>query len=143
MKKIKLFSLTLIVCLLMSIASPAALALEDPGIEAKAAVLVDLDTGRVLYDLNMDQQRSPASLTKVMTVLLALEAPFHNYYMTVSGHMNYNFPGNAMARKHKAEVADLEMSDSAKAYLAGWFSFSSSLSEFFKLFQCVLAVASE
>ena len=74
MKKIKLFSLTLIVCLLMSIASPAALALEEPGIEAKAAVLVDLDSGRVLYDLNMDQQRSPASLTKIMTVLLALEA---------------------------------------------------------------------
>ena len=74
MKKIKLFSLTLIICLIMSFAAPAAFALEEPGIEAKAAVLVDLDSGRVLYSLNMDQQRSPASLTKIMTVLLALEA---------------------------------------------------------------------
>ena len=74
MKKIKLFSLTLVICLLMSLAAPAALALEEPAIEAKAAVLVDLDSGRALYSLNMDEQRSPASLTKIMTVLIALEA---------------------------------------------------------------------
>ena len=74
MKKIKLFSLTLLICLVMSLASPAAYALEEPKIEAKAAVLVDLDTGRVLYSLNMDEQRAPASLTKIMTTLLALEA---------------------------------------------------------------------
>ena len=74
MKKIKLFSLTLLVCIIMSIASPAAYALDEPQIEAKAAVLVDLDSGRVLYSLNMDEQRAPASLTKIMTTLLALEA---------------------------------------------------------------------
>lgn len=46
------------------------------------------------------------------------EAPFHTYYMTVSGHMNYNFMGNAMAAKHKDEVAHLDMSEEARAYLA-------------------------
>ena len=74
MKKIKLFSLILVICLMMSVSAPAASALDEPQIEAKAAVLVDLDSGRALYSLNMDEQRSPASLTKVMTVLLALEA---------------------------------------------------------------------
>ena len=52
----------------------SAYALDDPDINAKAAVLVDLNSGRPLYSLNMDEQRSPASLTKIMAVLLALEA---------------------------------------------------------------------
>ncbi|MGM9566862.1 MAG: LTA synthase family protein [Clostridia bacterium] len=44
--------------------------------------------------------------------------PFHIYYMTVSGHLEYNFGGNAMAAKHRAEVEDLPYSDAAKAYIA-------------------------
>lgn len=43
---------------------------------------------------------------------------FHVYYMTVSGHMNYNFTGNAMAYKNKEAVAGLEMSENAQAYIA-------------------------
>jgi phosphoglycerol transferase MdoB-like AlkP superfamily enzyme len=43
---------------------------------------------------------------------------FHVYFMTVSGHMNYNFKGNAMSSKNKEAVAELPMSDNAKAYIA-------------------------
>ena len=46
------------------------------------------------------------------------QAPFHIYYMTVSGHLEYNFGGNAMAAKHRAEVEALPYSDAAKAYIA-------------------------
>lgn len=46
------------------------------------------------------------------------DAPFHTYYMTVSGHMNYTFMGNSMAFKHKDEVAHLDMGENARAYLA-------------------------
>ncbi len=74
MKKIKLFPLIILICLVLGMGSPAAYALDEPEIPAKAAILVDLDSGRVIYSLNMDEQRSPASLTKIMTVLLALEA---------------------------------------------------------------------
>ena len=74
MKKFKIFPLMLIICLIMAMAAPSAFALEDPEINAKAAVLVDLDSGKVLYGHNQDQQRAPASLTKIMTVLLTLEA---------------------------------------------------------------------
>ena len=74
MKKIKIFPLVLLICLVMAMAAPAAHALEEPDINAKAAVLVDLDSGKMLYGHNQDQQRAPASLTKVMTVLLTLEA---------------------------------------------------------------------
>jgi len=43
---------------------------------------------------------------------------FHTYYMTVSGHLNYTFTGNMMAAKHKSEVANLNLSEHCKAYIA-------------------------
>jgi lipoteichoic acid synthase len=43
---------------------------------------------------------------------------FHAYYMTVSGHMQYNFTGNMMAYKNKKLVEDLDYSEEGKAYLA-------------------------
>lgn len=44
--------------------------------------------------------------------------PFMTYYLTVSGHLNYNFYGNNMASKHKKEVSSLKYSDAVKAYYA-------------------------
>lgn len=46
------------------------------------------------------------------------QEPFHVYYMTVSGHMNYTFIGNSMAYKNRAVVKDLPYSEEAKAYIA-------------------------
>ncbi len=46
------------------------------------------------------------------------QQPFHAYYMTVSGHMNYNFYGNHMASKNKQYVEHLPYSDVSKAYIA-------------------------
>lgn len=43
---------------------------------------------------------------------------FHAYYMTVSGHMNYSFTGNSMAGKNKELVADMDDTESMKAYVA-------------------------
>ena len=40
---------------------------------AKAALLIDLNTGRTIFEQNADEQVYPASLTKIMTCLLALE----------------------------------------------------------------------
>lgn len=42
--------------------------------EAKSAILMDMDTGTVLYDKNSDQKLPPASITKIMTMLLIMEA---------------------------------------------------------------------
>lgn len=44
--------------------------------------------------------------------------PFMTYYLTVSGHLNYNFYGNNMAEKHKKEVENLGYSEEIKAYFA-------------------------
>lgn len=46
------------------------------------------------------------------------QEPFHIYYMTVSGHMQYSFEGNQMAFKNKRFVQDAPYSEQAKAYLA-------------------------
>ncbi len=46
------------------------------------------------------------------------DEPFHTYYLTVSGHVMYNFSGNAMAKKHMALVEDLDYSETTKAYIA-------------------------
>lgn len=43
---------------------------------------------------------------------------FHVYYMTVSGHMNYNFAGNKMSSKNKDLVADLPYNEEGRAYIA-------------------------
>ena len=49
-------------------------AVEDPEIHAEAALLVDANTGKPVYAKNADQEMYPASLTKIMTALLVLEA---------------------------------------------------------------------
>lgn len=45
-----------------------------PEIKAQAAVLLDAKTGEVLYDKKMHERHAPASTTKIMTALLALES---------------------------------------------------------------------
>ena len=45
----------------------------EPIINGKSAILVELNTGTILYAKNMNQRMYPASTTKVMTALLALE----------------------------------------------------------------------
>lgn len=54
-------------------AEPVISLLEE-SVPAKAAILMDQQTGRVLYEQNADEQLPPASITKVMTLLLVMEA---------------------------------------------------------------------
>ena len=58
--------------LLFSLAAPAFAAQLD--VEAKAVVLMEKTTGEVLYEENAHQPLEPASVTKVMTLLLIMEA---------------------------------------------------------------------
>ncbi|WP_446728308.1 D-alanyl-D-alanine carboxypeptidase family protein [Peribacillus sp. TH27] len=57
---------------------PHTKAAEDKGVDlaanAKSAILIERDTGTVLYDKNADDRLSPASMTKIMTMLLIMEA---------------------------------------------------------------------
>ena len=46
------------------------------------------------------------------------DKPFATYYMTVSGHLNYNFGGNSMAYRNRKAVSNLKYSTAIKAYYA-------------------------
>lgn len=75
----KIFSAFLIICLILSSVTTVS-AYEPSGIEitAKAALLVSLDTGEVLFEKNADEKVYPASITKIMTTLLILESEKYN-----------------------------------------------------------------
>ena len=70
MKKLRSFLLALL--LLASLAAPAAA--EDLAVEAQSCLLMEKTTGQVLYAVNEHEQLEPASVTKVMTLLLVMEA---------------------------------------------------------------------
>ncbi|HEX6262082.1 MAG TPA: D-alanyl-D-alanine carboxypeptidase family protein [Actinomycetota bacterium] len=66
-----------------SLETPAPSA-RPPRIAAPSAVLVDLSTGHVLWERRPDRPRPIASLTKIMTVLIALESSNLDDVVTVS-----------------------------------------------------------
>lgn len=53
-------------------------------VRAKASALIDLDAGALLYGGNIDAQIYPASLTKIMTCMIALERGNLDDILTVS-----------------------------------------------------------
>ncbi len=46
----------------------------DLGLQSKAAVLMEASTGTIIYENNPDQVLSPASITKIMTLVLIFDA---------------------------------------------------------------------
>lgn len=55
-----------------------------PNINSPSALLMDLSSGKILYEKNIDQKMYPASLTKIMTATIALENCDLNDIATVS-----------------------------------------------------------
>ena len=53
---------------------PAAAVSGGPAVEAGSAILMEKETGTVLYEANAHDKLEPASVTKVMTLLLVMEA---------------------------------------------------------------------
>lgn len=76
MKKIITFLLSIIICLNIPITCYAEESTdnEDKKINAESVVLMCMDTGEVLYRENEYEHLSPASVTKIMSMLLMLEA---------------------------------------------------------------------
>ncbi|TJX16267.1 D-alanyl-D-alanine carboxypeptidase [Tissierella creatinini] len=69
MKK-KIISIVLIVSLVMF----PLLSYGELGLRSKSAVLMDYNTGEIIYSQNEHEKLEPASITKIMTLLLAMEA---------------------------------------------------------------------
>ncbi len=67
-KLLRITALTFIACVLL-----ISSALCAPALISESAVLIDADTGQVLYDKDMHAKRYPASITKIATVICGLE----------------------------------------------------------------------
>ena len=82
MKTRRFFSLFLMLILSVSLCAAPAFAaegvgvggVEPPELHCEAMLLVDANTGKPVFEKNAQQEMYPASLTKIMTALLVLEA---------------------------------------------------------------------
>ncbi len=58
----------------MKVISVGAAVNPDLNLSCKAAVLMEASTGQILYEKNADEMLSPASITKIMTLILIFDA---------------------------------------------------------------------
>lgn len=81
----KLLSVCLAALTALSAAGSTAVHVSGENLEisADSAVVIEAETGRVVYEKNAYQQRPMASTTKIMTTMLALEQPDLDEYFTV------------------------------------------------------------
>ncbi|WP_377888843.1 D-alanyl-D-alanine carboxypeptidase family protein [Alkalihalobacillus sp. R86527] len=63
---------------------PQSILAEEPNIESESAVLIDGKTGQILYEKNSSQEMYPASITKILTAILAIESGNLNEPVKVS-----------------------------------------------------------
>ncbi|KAB3527370.1 D-alanyl-D-alanine carboxypeptidase family protein [Alkaliphilus serpentinus] len=70
----KILCYTIIFTMVFALASIPVHGDEPFDINAKAALLIDQSTGTILYEKNIHEAFPPASVTKIMTMLLAMEA---------------------------------------------------------------------
>ena len=69
-----------------------------PALAADAALLIDLSTGKVLYELNADELRYPASTTKIITAMLLLEHAQLNEVIVVGEEIKRIGPDSSTAK---------------------------------------------
>lgn len=74
----------------------------------EGAAVMEVSTGQILYDKNMNEKFYPASITKVMTALVALEQGKLNDVLTVSEHAVYSVTGTSHIALAPGEVLTLE-----------------------------------
>lgn len=64
----------LVACICFFSFLPVFQAEEDIAPNSKSAILLEASTGRILFEKNSDEQLKPASMTKIMSMLLIMEA---------------------------------------------------------------------
>ncbi|GAB6137693.1 D-alanyl-D-alanine carboxypeptidase family protein [Halanaerobaculum tunisiense] len=75
-----------VLIMLLAISQPS---LARPQVSAKSAIVIDVETGKILYRKNIHQRRPPASTTKIMTGILAIEEGDLNDQVTASKQAAY------------------------------------------------------
>ena len=73
--------------------SQAQLRIAKPTVDARSAMILDAKTGEVLFSKNPDLELPPASTTKVMTAIIALERLAPGRLIRISRHA-YGMPAS-------------------------------------------------
>ncbi|HWP98775.1 MAG TPA: D-alanyl-D-alanine carboxypeptidase family protein [Syntrophomonadaceae bacterium] len=68
---------------------------EAPAIISESAILMDAKTGQVLYEKNMNEKLYPASITKILTILLGIEKGHLDDTVTMSHEAVFTIPRGA------------------------------------------------
>ena len=75
---------------------------------SQSALLIDMRSGRTLYEKNADEKRYPASTTKIMTALLVLENMDLQKKITVGKEAGLVRPGSSVAGLVNGEEISIE-----------------------------------
>jgi D-alanyl-D-alanine carboxypeptidase (penicillin-binding protein 5/6) len=80
-----------------------------PSVYAESAIVMEASTGTILYAKNIDDQHYPASITKIMTVLLALENCDLDEEVTFSHNAVYSIEsGSSSISRDEGEILTVE-----------------------------------
>ena len=78
---------------------------EPPEIESMSAIVMELSTGTILYEKATQQDYYPASITKIMTTLIALENSDLNEVVTFSDNAIDSTSGSGIARDYGEQMS--------------------------------------
>ncbi len=135
----KIISVILILVILLSALGTHAFAADfSEEVNAKSAVLMDANTGKILFEYNADDALPPASVTKVMTLLLVFEAldngviklsdmvSTSEHAASMGGSQIYLEPGEQMSVDELIKSVVVSSANDAAASLAEYVSGSES-----------------
>ena len=113
------------------VAQPTAAALE---IDARGAILMEATTGTVLFEQNADEAFPPASVTKIMTLLLVMEAldagrftltdrvPVSEHAASMGGSQVFLSPGETLSVEDMIKCTVISSANDAAVALAEFVS---------------------
>lgn len=84
------------------------LAAEPPGITAAAAILIDEETGTVLFERYQHRRMFPASMTKTLTAIIALQYLDINEIIVTGSEVHTAPPGSSLAGHRQGESIKVE-----------------------------------
>ena len=83
---------------------------QGPKIIAETGIVMDLDSGEILYAKGIDEKRAPASITKIMTAMLAIEKVPLDTKITFTNEVNNIEPGSTHIGIKPGETLTMEES---------------------------------
>ncbi|MFB6465951.1 D-alanyl-D-alanine carboxypeptidase family protein [Cytobacillus sp. Hz8] len=104
--KSKLFLLFLAISCVFEIIPQKAQA--SVSVSAKSAILIEQDSGRIIFEKNANEKRRIASITKIMTAILAIESDKLDKTVTVSENAVWAEGSSIYLKPHeKIKLSDL------------------------------------